>query len=354
MTELLANTLGPWTYGDFLTAILIIFTGIVLRFIVTGIIAKKVDEFTGKTENEADDIAAKAVISPLGNVAIIVALYFAFRTLASNQPEFLDLSASIFKAVMTAVIASVIFKIIDAISIIFIGLASKSESSFDDQIVPLLRKTAKTFVGVMAFIMVMQNLGFSVTGMITGLGIGGLAFALAAKDTIANLFGSVTILIDRPFRIGDVITAGSVSGTVEEIGLRSTRIRTFEKTIISIPNSEMANATVENKSERTLRRVAMQVGVTYDTSSAQIKEVVAGLKSMFTNHDGIDSDSFVVFFTNFGDSSLDIEFKYFTFATGYDDHMAIREEINIELMDMLEKMNVGIAFPSQTVYLERE
>ncbi|MCP4144910.1 MAG: mechanosensitive ion channel family protein [bacterium] len=354
MTELLARTIGQWTYGDLLTALAIIFAGIIVRFIITSFVAKKAIALTQKTETEADDIAIKAVVSPLGNVVILIAVYLALRTLASEYLLLLERSKIAFDVIVTIMIARVVLKLIDAASLFFILLADKTETSFDDQIVPLLRKTSKVFVGVITFIMVLQNLGVSITGMVAGLGIGGLALAMAAKDTLANLFGSVTILIDRPFKVGDIITTGASTGVVSEIGLRSTRIRTFDKTMISIPNAEMANATVENTSVRPRRKVLMQIGLTYDTTPDQIRQVLSGIEKLLVDHPGVDPDDQNVRFTNFGDSTLDIEFKYFTIETGYDGFSQVKQDISLSIMDLLDGMKVEMAFPTQTVYLEKD
>ncbi|MBT3317633.1 mechanosensitive ion channel family protein [bacterium] len=354
MTELLARNAGQWTYEDLLTALAIIFVGIIVRFIITGFVAKKAMALTQKTDSKADDIAIKAVVSPLGNVVILVAVYLALRTLASEYPLLLERSRMVFDVILTIMIAGVVLKLIDAASLFFIGLANRTETSFDDQIVPLLRKTAKVFVCVITFITVLQNLGVSIAGMVAGLGIGGLALAMAAKDTLANLFGSVTILIDRPFKVGDIITTGSSTGTVSEIGLRSTRIKTFDKTMISIPNAEMANATVENTSVRPRRKVSMQIGLTYDTTPDQIRQVLSGIEKLLVDHPGVDPEDQNVRFTNFGDSTLDIDFKYFTIETGYDGFSQVKQEISLSIMDLLDGMNVDMAFPTQTVYLEKD
>lgn len=354
MTELLSKTIGQWTYLELLTALAIIFAGIIVRFIVTSFIAKRAIALTEKTETEADDVAIKAVVSPLGNVVILVAVYLALRTLAGEYPLLLERIRIAFNVIMIIMIARVILKLIDAASIFLILLTDKTDTSLDDQIVPLLRKTAKVFVCVIAFITVLQGLGISITGMVAGLGIGGLALAMAAKDTLANLFGSVTILIDRPFKVGDTISTGSTAGTVAEIGLRSTRIETFDKTMISIPNAEMANATVENTSARPRRKVSMQIGLTYDTTPDQIRQVIAGINKLLADHPGVDPDGQNVRFTNFGDSTLDINFKYFTIDTGFDGFSQVKQDIGLSIMDLLEGMNVEMAFPTQTVHLEKE
>ena len=192
------------------------------------------------------------------------------------------------------------------------------------------------------------------THRLTGLGIGGLAFALAAKDTVANVFGSITILVDRPFRVGDWITTDGADGVVEEIGLRSTRIRTFAKTVVSLPNQGLANATVENHSLMPKRRVKMTVGVTYSSSAAQMQTLVARIEALLRARDDVHQEFLLVKFTDFGASSLDVLIYYFTATTDWAAHLQARQEINLAVMGIVEEMGLSIAFPTRTVHLVTE
>jgi len=176
--------------------------------------------------------------------------------------------------------------------------------------------------------------------------------ALAAKDTLANLFGGVTILVDRPFKAGDWITLSGADGVVEEVGLRSTRIRTFAKTLISIPNSVLANATVENHSLMPKRRIKMTVGVTYDTTPDQMREAVQRIETYLRENDQIHQEFLMVKFTQFNDSSLDLLVYCFTVTTDWVQHLQARQDVQLRIMDILGEMGLSIAFPTQTVHLE--
>jgi MscS family membrane protein len=196
-----------------------------------------------------------------------------------------------------------------------------------------------------------QNLGYSVSGLLGALGVGGLAMALAAKDTLANLFGGATILIDRPFRPGDWITLPGADGTVEEIGLRSTRIRTFAKTLVSIPNSNLANATVENHSLMPKRRIKFTVGVTYSTTPDQMRTLVQRIEDYLRGNADISQEFLMVKFTAFGPSSLDILVYCFTVTTDWVQHLQARQDVQLAVMDMVDDLGLSIAFPTQTVHL---
>jgi MscS family membrane protein len=202
--------------------------------------------------------------------------------------------------------------------------------------------------------MTIQNLGYSISGLLASLGIGGLAVALAAKDTLSNIFGSFMIILDRPFHIGDWVKAGDMEGVVEEVGFRSTKIRTFAKTLITVPNNIIANLAIDNFSRMPNRRIKLNVGVTYETSPAQMRRAVSLIREMLTNHPAIQQDFFLVNFTDFGASSLDIMVYCFTTTTVWGEYLDARENVCLKIMDILEELGLEIAFPSRSVYLRGE
>ena len=206
----------------------------------------------------------------------------------------------------------------------------------------------------LTFVMIIQNLGYSVSSLLAGLGLGGLAFALAAKDSLANMFGSVTIFTDRPFQIGDWVKTPAVEGVVEDVGFRSTRIRTFEKTLVTIPNSKIANDTIENMDARPIRRIMMTVGVTYATSADQMEQAVEAIREILKTHPHVDQGYWLVYFTGFGASSLDIFIYCFADTKVWADYLDVRQSVNLLVMRKLNELGLEIAFPSQTVYLRRE
>jgi MscS family membrane protein len=199
---------------------------------------------------------------------------------------------------------------------------------------------------------VVQLLGYNISSILAGLGVGGLAVALALQDTLANFFGSVFIFMDRPFMVGDMVEIEGTQGTVEQIGFRSTRIRTWPATLVSIPNKTVASTKIDNWSKMPKRRVFQTVGVTYETSADQMEEAVAAVRGILENDDGVDQDYIVVRFTDFGASSLDILVYYFTRSVAYDEHLATKERVNLAIMRALRGMGLSIAFPTTTVYFE--
>ena len=352
MPAFLSNTLGPWTWAQLLSALAILVVAFVLRAIISSFLGQKLVALAERTETEADDIAAKAFIFPLGLVLPVTGLYFAVRILSRSVFDWPEAADTGYTVIMTLVVAWTLFRLIDAGALWFSEQAARTDSRLDDQIVPLLRKALKVFLFVLVFVLTVQNMGYSVSGLLAGLGIGGLAFALAAKDTLANLFGSVTILIDRPFQVGDWVTTDGADGTVEEIGLRSTRIRTFAKTLVSIPNQQMANATVENHSLMPKRRIKFTLGVTYGSTRAQLREAVERIEASLRNNPDIDQEFMLVKFTEFNASSLDLFIYCFTITTDWTKHLSVKQEVNLKTMEILEELGMEVAFPTRTVHLE--
>ncbi|RME81425.1 MAG: mechanosensitive ion channel family protein, partial [Zetaproteobacteria bacterium] len=164
----------------------------------------------------------------------------------------------------------------------------------------------------------------------------------------------IMILVDRPFHVGDWIKTAAFEGIVEEIGLRSTRVRTFEKTLVVVPNAELANMVVDNISARPRRRVKMRIGLTYDTKPDQMRAVLAGIERILREHPGVDDAFFLVKFDRFDDSALSIFLYYFTVSTDWAEHLKVREEVNLAIMDLVDEMGLAFAFPTRTVHLVEE
>jgi len=250
---------------------------------------------------------------------------------------------------LTCFVVWALFRTVDAISHSMKGLATSTESRLDDQLLPVLRKLAKVIISALAVVFYLQVLGYPVTGIIAGLGIGGIAIALAAQDSLSGIFASITIFLDRPFMVGDFVTVAGVEGTVEEIGLRSTRIRTPDKTLVTIPNKEIVNTDIDNQSLRPMRRIDMSIGLTYDTTAAQMEGVLDSMRKYLGENPDVDDEMVLVNFTEFGDWSLRIQLKFFLKTTVYDEYLRMRERINLNLMRIVDEHGLSMAFPTSTV-----
>ena len=244
------------------------------------------------------------------------------------------------------------YRLVDILSMYFTKMAERTESTLDDQLVPLLRKILKTFVVIVGAMFILDNLDFDITGLIAGISIGGLAFALAAQDTIKNFFGSLMIFVDRPFQVGDWITSGDVDGTVEEVGFRSTRIRTFRNSLMYIPNGVITNQTIDNHGLRKYRRFMTRIAVTYDTPPDLIDIFVDGLKKLVDNHPQTRKDFYEIHFNDMGASSLEILFYIFFDVPTWSEELRARHDVLLSVMRLASELGINFAFPTQTLHVE--
>jgi MscS family membrane protein len=246
----------------------------------------------------------------------------------------------------------IILRIIDFISHVLLFKASLTHNKSDDQLVPFLKELFKTLV---IFIGFFTLLGFvfevNVLTLITGLGIGGIAIALAAKESLENLIGSFTIFLDKPFVVGDLVKVDGVEGTVEKVGFRSTRIRTAEKTMATIPNRGMIDGVLENLSLRNLRKVSFVIGLTYETTADSVRKIVADVEGYINQHEGTAEG--IASFKSFGDSGLNIEITYFVTILDHAEFSKIRQEINLEIMDIVIRNKSDFAYPTQRLISDR-
>ena len=245
------------------------------------------------------------------------------------------------------------YKMVDVLGAYLKKAAERTQNTLDDQLVPLLRKILKTFVILVGIMAILDGLKFDIWPLITGLSIGGLAVALAAQDTLKNFFGSVMIFVDRPFQIGDWITSDDVDGTVEEVGFRSTRIRTFRDSLMYVPNSVISNRTVDNHGKRQYRRYFTKLAITYDTPADLIEVFVKGVEKIVLNHPETRKDSYNIFLNDYGASSLDVMLYIFFKVPSWNEELRCRQEIMLSVNRLAERLGVRFAFPTQTLMVEQ-
>lgn len=231
----------------------------------------------------------------------------------------------------------------------FAQRAETTHTKFDDMLVPLLSGIIKVVLIATGILLVLQTLGFSVMSLVTGLGIGSAAIALASKDTLSNFFGSLVVFFDHPFDIGDWISLNGVEGTVEEIRLRSTVIRTIENSIIMMPNQMLTNTYINNFERRKCRKMDCSFGVLYSTTQEQLESIIEGIKKHLADNPEIYTPTYFVAFNGFGASSLDITVVAYTNSTAKAAHMADKQKFMFEIMRIVEAAHTGFAFPTQTI-----
>lgn len=344
------KTIHGVRYWQILGLFIAILLGFVIK-VLAEFIVKGVKVFVAEDENSFRYRTILALEKPIGLLMASAFWFFSIHYLRYEGESLVLLTSSIQVALGISVIWAA-YRLVDVISLTLHRWAEKTDSDLDDQLVPMLTKSLRVFVVIFGVLLIFQNLGFNVMSLLAGLGLGGLAFALAAKDTAANLFGSIMILLDRPFRVGDWIRNSSVEGTVEYIGFRSTRIRTFYNSLISIPNSLLVTTNVDNMGLREFRRVRADLGVTYDTPPEKLEAFIEGIKNIILANPSTRKDYFHVVFNGYGASSLDIMVYFFLCVPDWTDELIEKQNVFLEILRLAKELGVDFAFPTTTLHME--
>ena len=308
-------------------------------------------KFIKNKSNEVND-TLKKLAHP---ISLLIAIGFINKVLPSLQFG-LEINSWLFLALS---IASTIFWIYVFLKLaqVFISLldayTQKTESKLDDQLTPILRNFSKVVIIIFGIFKLLILFGVDPTTILAGASIGGLAVAFASQDTVKNLIGTVMIFVDKPFRIGDWISAGEVVGTVEEVGFRSTRIRAVDTSVFQIPNSRLSELVINNSGLRLYRRYNTQLGLRYDTPPELIEAFVKGVREIIIAHPDTKSDSFNVEFTDFGDSALLILMNMYLKNLDWSKEQQSRHQIHIAIVKLAKALGVDFAFPSTTVMIEQ-
>lgn len=332
-----------------------------LLYIVVAFYASKLVDFvfrvqlkklTARTTTTWDDLLVDLVRGPVKLITFVVLLHVGLRVFAWPEWAATFISNGL-KIVVAASVTYVAIKFVD----LGMGLWRKRMESGEDgildaQLFPVVSKSAKVFVVVVAALVTTQNLGMNVTGLLASLSIGGLAVGLAAQDTLSNLFGAVALFADRPFRVGDRIQLDAIDGTVEAIGLRSTRIRNLDGHLVAVPNRTMANASLTNVSKRPNIKTVMNIGVTYDTPAEKVERAMQIIEEIYRPHP--KTADLIISFNKFESSSLNILVVHWWDSTDFKQYLLQFQKLNLELKRRFDAEGISFAFPSQTVYLRQD
>ncbi len=299
---------------------------------------------------------------PFATFVILVAGYIGFNYLqfpvnwnVAPEEKF-GLRMVIHRSYLIAVIVSitwVFLRIVDFMGLILIDRATRTSSRLDDQLIPFFKDGLKIFIVILSFFFILASVfNVNIVTLIGGLGIGGLAVALAAKETLENLFGSFTIFLDKPFVVGDHVKVGPIQGHVETIGLRSTRIRTLDKSLVTVPNKKMVDAELENITQRTFWRSRTVINLVYNTKQESLKNITSEIQKFLDEHPNVKEGS-TVNFDQLGQSSLDILAVYFVRTNDADEFAEVKEEINFKIMEIVRRNGTDFAYPTTSIYIEK-
>ena len=292
-------------------------------------------------------------LRPVGLMLMALVWWLGILLLGLPEPILLVLLVTV-KLLASLAAVWTAWRLVDVISALLAEKAELTDSRVDDVLVPMVRRTLKIFIAVGGIVFVADNLNIDVTGLFAGLGLGGLAFALAAKDLVQNFFGSVTVLMDRTFTVGDWIIVDDIEGTVEHMGFRSTRIRTFYNSLVTVPNSRFITAEVDNMGARRYRRYKQKFGLTYDTPPEKIEAFCEGLREIVRQHPHMRKDYFQIWFNDLGASALEILIYVFWETPDWTTELRERHRFLLDAMRLADALGVEFAFPTRTVHLYQE
>ena len=343
-------TLKYWQWIGLFGLILI---GVILDLCVRFLAAMFSRRIIARKEGEATTETIRKTVRPFGLAVAALFWLVAIRLL--------DLPSEALKVLLPAVRFFVMlagvwaaFRVTDLMAEFFASKAAKTETKIDDLLVPLVRKTVKIFIFIFGLIYIADSLKIEIAPLLAGLGIGGIGFAFAARDTLENFFGSVTVIVDRPFQIGDMVQIGDVEGTVEDLGFRSTRIRTFYNSLVTIPNGNLVRANVDNFGKRRYRRWKTHIAITYDTPPEKIEAFCEGIRELIRLHPYTRKDYYQVWLNQFGPSSLDVLVYTFYEAPDWSTELRERHRLIVDIIRLADRLGVAFAFPTQTLHLYRE
>jgi MscS family membrane protein len=323
--------------------------GIILDRIVVLILRGIAAQVVKRQGGELEAAVLRKGVRPFGYLAMSVLWWLAhpILNLEGQAREIIEFAVTL---VMVSGVVWGLYRLVDIGSAVSEAKAKLTETTFDDLLIPLVRKAVKVFIVAFGLVFIADNLDIDISSMLAGLGIGGLALALAAKDTVSNLFGSMTVLLDKPFSVGDWVVIDGTEGTVEEINFRSTRIRTFYNSQISMPNSKLITAIVDNYGRRKYKRWSTKLGVAYETPPEKIEALCEGVRELVYRHPYTRKDYFHVYVNSFGDSAVEILLYIFHEVPDWGTELRERHRLMLDILRLCDRLGIVIAYPTQMVY----
>ncbi|HJG11090.1 mechanosensitive ion channel family protein [Bacteroides xylanisolvens] len=343
--EIWGNSIQNW-----IISILIIVAAIVIVKLITLVSKKVLKPLTDRTKNQLDNIIFYSLEPPVKFAIILLGIWIAIHRLVYPD-SFVKVVDNIYRILIVLDITWVFARLFSGLLQVYWGRRSNGQNN---KMLPIIKRTILVVVWIIGLVMALSNVGVNISALLGTLGIGGIAFALAAQDTVKNVFGAFTLLTDKPFNIGDTIRFDSIEGTVVDIGIRSTRIMNYDKRIITIPNYKITDSSIINISSEPMRRVVLNLGLTYDTTAEKMKEALEILKALPQKVENVSSSpsNVVAVFTEYSDSALGIMYIYYIEKQG--DILGVTSNMNMEILDSFNKAGLEFAFPTRTIYIQKD
>ena len=343
--ELWGNTIENWGIS-----ILIILGAIIIVKLLSLLGKKVIKPFVTGTDNHLDDVIFYSLEAPVKFAIILLGIWIAIHRLVYPD-SFVKVVDNAYSILIVLDITGFFGRLFSSLLQVYWGKQSNGQAN---KMMPIIKRTILVIVWLIGIVMALSNVGVNISALLGTLGIGGIAFALAAQDTVKNVFGTFTILTDKPFSIGDTIRVDSYEGTVVDVGVRSTKIMNYDKRIITFPNYKITDTSIVNISSEPMRRVVLNLGLTYDTTSEKMKEALELLKSIPKRVENVSSNpsDIVAVFTEYSDSALVIMYIYFIEKQG--DILGVTSNMNMEILAAFNKAGLNLAFPTRTVYIQKD
>ena len=343
--ELWGNTIENWGIS-----ILIILGAIIIVKLLSLLGKKVIKPFVTGTDNHLDDVIFYSLEAPVKFAIILLGIWIAIHRLVYPD-SFVKVVDNAYSILIVLDITWFFGRLFSSLLQVYWGKQSNGQAN---KMMPIIKRTILVIVWLIGIDMALSNVGVNISALLGTLGIGGIAFALAAQDTVKNVFGAFTILTDKPFSIGDTIRVDSYEGTVVDVGVRSTKIMNYDKRIITFPNYKITDTSIVNISSEPMRRVVLNLGLTYDTTSEKMKEALELLKSIPKRVENVSSNpsDIVAVFTEYSDSALVIMYIYFIEKQG--DILGVTSNMNMEILAAFNKAGLNLAFPTRTVYIQKD
>ena len=343
--QLWGNTIENWGIS-----ILIILGAIIIVKLLSLLGKKVIKPFVTGTDNHLDDVIFYSLEAPVKFAIILLGIWIAIHRLVYPD-SFVKVVDNAYSILIVLDITWFFGRLFSSLLQVYWGKQSNGQAN---KMMPIIKRTILVIVWLIGIVMALSNVGVNISALLGTLGIGGIAFALAAQDTVKNVFGTFTILTDKPFSIGDTIRVDSYEGTVVDVGVRSTKIMNYDKRIITFPNYKITDTSIVNISSEPMRRVVLNLGLTYDTTSEKMKEALELLKSIPKRVENVSSNpsDIVAVFTEYSDSALVIMYIYFIEKQG--DILGVTSNMNMEILAAFNKAGLNLAFPTRTVYIQKD
>lgn len=335
-----------------LTSLIILAVFFALSSLIAKAIVKIITLKDRKKDKKKLRLSSYPFYSPIKLFIIVLGIYLSLLNLPIS-PDFNNMLSKIFRLSIIWIIARAVASIITPDSLIFLRLNKNVKFSKKDKATTLIFKIIKGLIYLIAIVIIIAELGYDINGLIAGLGVGGLAISLAAQDTLKNLIGGIVVIFDRPFIVGDWIETPTIEGIVEDITFRSTRIRTFKDSIITVPNSTISNEMIINWSRMNKRRITMDLLATFDTPLKNICNAINKIEAMLLEHENVHNSPIYVHFNEIKDDGQNIHVYFYIDRTDFASYLSIKENVNYKVMQILNQEKVDLAYATQTVYLKK-